>query len=89
MGASASPWPCCSAKGCFYLLPSSPPFTASPEATAEIPKAAVNAGPAFIFSMHLAGTDGNILTAEAGGAGAREDEPPAAGVQMNAQGKEG
>lgn len=39
--------------------------------------------------MHLAGTDGNILTAEAGGAVARKDEPPAAGVQMNAHGKEG
>lgn len=39
--------------------------------------------------MHLAGICGNILTAEADGDLAREDEPPGAGVQTNACGKEG
>lgn len=56
---------------------------------AEVQRAAINAGPAFIFSTHLAHIHGNILTAEADGALAREDEPPAPGVQTNAHGKEG
>lgn len=56
---------------------------------AEIQRAAINAGPAFIFYTHLAGIHGNILTAEVDGAFAREDETPAAGVQTKAHGKEG
>lgn len=56
---------------------------------AEIQRAAIDAGPAFIFPTHLAGIDGNTLIAEVDGALAREDEPPAAGVQTNAHGKEG
>jgi len=56
---------------------------------AEIQRAAISAGPAFIFSTHLAGIHGNMLAAEVVGALAREDEPPAAGVQTNAHGKEG
>lgn len=56
---------------------------------AEIQIPAIPAGSAFIFPMHLAGVCGNILTAEADGDLAREDEPPAAGVQTNAHGKEG
>ena len=56
---------------------------------AEIQRAAINARPAFIFSMHLTGIHGNILTAEVDGALAREDVPPPAGVQTSAHGKEG
>lgn len=56
---------------------------------AETQQAAINARPAFIFSMHLAGIHGNLLPAEVDGALAKEDEPLAMGVQLNAQGKEG
>lgn len=65
------------------------PALLSQPVLAENQRAAISAGPAFIFSTHLAGIHGNILTAVVDGALAKEDEPPAAGVQMNAHGKEG
>lgn len=81
----------CSAKGYFHLPSPSPPFTPCPGTVTDIQGAATSAGPAVISSSTWQAGDirGDILAVEADGALAREDEPPAAGAQTSALGKEG